>query len=74
VRSIEEAVEAVDRIQELDRLAIRQVFDQRFTVRSDGGRLRVDLVAGWPGSHPTRPFPLASPLATLDRPSLQLAK
>jgi len=41
VRSIEEAMTAVDRIEELDRLTIRQIFDRRFTV----DRMAADYVS-----------------------------
>jgi glycosyltransferase involved in cell wall biosynthesis len=72
VRSMEEAVAAVDRVEKLDRLAIRRVFDRRFTVE----RMAADYVsiyrrlAGVPAS---LPVPLSVPVALLDGPVRQSA-
>jgi glycosyltransferase involved in cell wall biosynthesis len=73
VHSIEEAAAAVERLDELDRLAIRQVFDRRFTV----DRMAADYVSIYRrlvGMAPGMPVPLNIPVAELDVSPLQAAE
>jgi len=80
VRSMEEAVAAVDRAEQLDRGAIRRVFERRFTsdrMAADYVSIYREMVAARVAAPDPLTVPLAASLpaaaASLDRPALQAA-